>query len=178
MDLKCLHISKTPLELAQAKESCRVSTAKWRGKKKKGHTTSANPQNPPSQIAQASCHQSIIANILSYALYEPPSQLYSSDEIVKMVKFYDVRNSDTYSNSDDAKISTKSLRGITTVCNTNEHLSGTILEPNYILKDQIYLIIFVDAYAEGLLHKAWALHYNCSKKSVVRNKTFNVILFY
>lgn len=81
-----------------------------------------------------------------------------------MVSFCDVSNSDTSSDSDDAEISTKSLRGLTTVFNTNEHLSGTLLEPNYILKDQTYLIIYVDADAEGLLHKAWALRCSCGKE--------------
>lgn len=31
---------------------------------------------------------------------------------------------------------------------------------------------------EGLLHKAWALYYSCGKEVVVKNKTFDVILFY
>lgn len=130
-----LHISKTPAELAQAKESRRVSTAKWREKKKKGHTTSADPQNPPPQIAQASRHQSVIADIRSYASCEPPSSLCSTDEIVEMVRFCDVSKSDTSSDSDDAEIPTKSSRDLTTVCNTDKHISGTILEPSYILKD-------------------------------------------
>lgn len=98
--------------------------------------------------------------------------------MVKIVEFSNVSNSDTSSNLNNAKISTKSLRGFTTICNTNEHISDTILKPNYILKDQIYLIIYIDVDVEGLLYKTWALRYSYSKKAVIKNKTFDAILFY
>ena len=138
-----VHISKTPEEIARAKENRRVSTAKWRADKKKGHNKSINADNLVPQIAQASCDQSAIADSSSYASCEPPESPWSTDEIIEMVRFWDVSDSNNSGGSDDAEILTESLREHSTDSDAEVHLD-----------------------AEGLLHKAWALRCNCGKEEI------------
>ena len=96
-----------------------------------------------SQTIQTSCNQSAIADFSSYASYKPLDSLWSTDVIVKIIRFWNISNSNNSGDLNNAKILTESLQGYSIVSNIELNLSGNVLELKYIFK---HLSLYLNLY--------------------------------